>query len=187
MLSIFSEAARPLFVALLCLLPCLYLFYTDIRYNKLRNIITLPLLLSGLIVSGIYGGLEDSLQGMGVGFIITFIPWTLQGIGGGDVKLSAALGAWFGTMGILQIILLGSLAMFAFGLFRLYKQNRLSEIFTPFKNNLVSKILFPGQGGNIARKLGEVGSVDKLPYGAFLIGAAYVVFTIQNILGGFIL
>lgn len=51
-------------------------------------------------VSGTAGA-KTSALGLLVGLGLLFIPWMLGGIGGGDVKLLAALGAWLGPKGVL--------------------------------------------------------------------------------------
>jgi prepilin peptidase CpaA len=41
-------------------------------------------------------GLWSAVAGWFVGALIMFVPFALRGLGGGDVKLIAALGAWLG-------------------------------------------------------------------------------------------
>ena len=75
--------------------------YTDLRYYKIHNALTLPLIISGLVVMTIHGGfgwngLLDSLAALfvvGFPFLITYM---LGGGGAGDVKLMMGIGAWSG-------------------------------------------------------------------------------------------
>ena len=57
---------------------------------------------------GVAGGFFFSAKGMLTGCILLIIPFILGGMGGGDVKLLAALGAWLGCAAVLNIFLFGS-------------------------------------------------------------------------------
>src|SRR5262245_50278079 len=72
---------------------------TDLWRYKLYNALTLPLLLSGLIYHGAVGGtpgFETSFLGALFGFGSLFFFHLMGGVGGGDVKLMAGIGAWLG-------------------------------------------------------------------------------------------
>ncbi|MBI5723605.1 MAG: prepilin peptidase [Planctomycetes bacterium] len=81
---------------------------TDLRTGKIRNYITYPAIAIGLVghalVGGISGhagqhdiGLVRSLVGLAVGFLPMLAFWWMGGIGGGDAKLMAAVGALAGA------------------------------------------------------------------------------------------
>ncbi len=74
----------------------------DVRKGKIYNWITYPAIAVGLIGHTLFGGLggsetqlglAGSLAGLAVGFGLMFVAWLAGGIGGGDVKLMAAVGA----------------------------------------------------------------------------------------------
>ena len=70
---------------------------TDIRSRRIPNWLVFPFLLAGILVSGITGGwhgLGQSLGGMALGGLIYGLLAAMGGMGMGDVKLCAALGAW---------------------------------------------------------------------------------------------
>lgn len=70
--------------------------FTDIRSHKIYNWSTFPAIVLGLGFNmSLLGcsGLKESLLGLGVGFIMLFIFYLGGMIGGGDVKLLAAVGA----------------------------------------------------------------------------------------------
>jgi len=72
---------------------------TDLTFRRIPNVLTLGAALAALIFhlfSNGAGGLLLSLSGWAVALLI-FLPFFwLGGMGGGDVKLLAALGAWLG-------------------------------------------------------------------------------------------
>lgn len=74
-------------------------FVTDLHIRKILNIITLPAILFGLIYYTVTLGWEGLLfsgTGFFVGLALLLIPYLLGGMGAGDVKLLAAIGALTG-------------------------------------------------------------------------------------------
>lgn len=73
--------------------------WIDGRELRVPNWITFPMVLSGLVYStciGGTGGLAAGLLGMCVG-LLTLLPlYCVGGMGAGDVKLMAGIGAWLG-------------------------------------------------------------------------------------------
>jgi leader peptidase (prepilin peptidase)/N-methyltransferase len=88
--------------------------------------LTLPLLWAGLIVAalGLTGvAVTDALWGAVAGYLALWaVCWAFrlvtgkEGMGYGDFKLFAALGAWFGWQGLLPVILLASVVGIVAGL-----------------------------------------------------------------------
>jgi prepilin peptidase CpaA len=82
---------------------------TDIRSRRIPNVLTLPLLLTGLIEAIISrGGLHGLLDAL-AGCLILGIPYVLlflfAGGGGGDAKLMGAIGAWLGvSQGVVVLV-----------------------------------------------------------------------------------
>lgn len=75
--------------------------FTDLRSRRIPNWLVFPFLLLGLIVSwgpaswhGVSVG--QSLAGMGLGLLLFGSLALMGGMGMGDVKLCAAIGAWVG-------------------------------------------------------------------------------------------
>lgn len=88
----------------------------DARHHWLPDRLSLPLLLAGLSLAalGLGPGLEQRLIGAAAGFLVLWgIAFAYrrvrgrEGLGGGDPKLLAALGAWLGWQQ-LPFVLLGS-------------------------------------------------------------------------------
>lgn len=98
---------------------------TDLKERKIYNKVIFPALIAAfsihLLLGGWNGGLE-SIYGFLVGLGILLIPYLLGGIGAGDVKLLALIGALKGTIFVLNtaiyMALLGGLIALFVLLFR---------------------------------------------------------------------
>lgn len=80
-------------------------FITDVIKQKIYNVVIFPALIAAFILNVyIYGlpGLKLSLLGFAVGFVILLVPYLLGGIGAGDVKLLALVGALKGSIFVLN-------------------------------------------------------------------------------------
>lgn len=72
---------------------------TDLRSRRIPNWLVLPFLAIGIVVSSwMHGwhGLAQSLCGAGLGLLLFGVLALMGGMGMGDVKLCAAVGAWVG-------------------------------------------------------------------------------------------
>ncbi len=71
----------------------------DLRSRRIPNVLTLGAAAAGLLYrvsTGGFGALGEGALGWLVGVLMFIVPFALRGLGGGDVKLVAALGAWIG-------------------------------------------------------------------------------------------
>jgi len=99
-----------------------FLFFavaSDVRFHRVPNLLTLPALVFALIGSPLIGasaGLNDTLIGAGLGFALLIGPYAVGGVGAGDVKALAALGAWVGAPTILGATAWAMIAAGTFGL-----------------------------------------------------------------------
>jgi prepilin peptidase CpaA len=85
----------------------------DVWKFKVYNALTVPLLLTGLAYHGIAGGMHgllESMMGTLSGFAALFVVYMMGGVGAGDVKLMAALGAWLGMPLTLYVFASSALA-----------------------------------------------------------------------------
>jgi len=90
----------------------------DLRTQLLPDQLTLPLMWLGLIAASddLYMPAKPALLGAIAGYVSLWSVWWVfkqltgrQGMGHGDFKLLAALGAWVGLIGVLPTILISSL------------------------------------------------------------------------------
>lgn len=103
----------------------LALSWIDITHGRLPDQLTGSAGLVGLALSLTEGTWPDHLIGVALGFLLTAgVAWAYRawrgrdGLGFGDVKLTAALGAVVGWQGVPAVLLLASLAGIAFVLVR---------------------------------------------------------------------
>ncbi|GHA85027.1 prepilin peptidase [Cognatilysobacter bugurensis] len=113
----------------------------DVRTQLLPDQLTLPLMWLGLIAAAdnLYMPAKPALLGAIVGYLSLWTVWWLfkqitgkEGMGHGDFKLLAAIGAWAGLTGILPTILLSSLVGAIIGSIWLATQGRDRATPIPF-------------------------------------------------------
>ncbi|NIA90203.1 prepilin peptidase [Rahnella aceris] len=138
-LSFLFTTPLSLFSALLLFWFLLALSLIDLATYLLPDRLTLPLLWAGLLVHSLYGSvtLQSALYGAVAGYLaLWFLYWSVklvsgkEGMGYGDFKLLAALGAWVGWQMLPYLCILAALAGIVFTLVRvsIYKMSEQ----TPF-------------------------------------------------------
>lgn len=104
-----SSYAIPSAVIVISLIACV----TDLRTRRIPNVLTFGAALAGLVAHTVIEGPTGALTAGGgwlTGLVI-FLPFfALGGMGGGDVKLLAALGAWLGAYETLYVALYSAAA-----------------------------------------------------------------------------
>lgn len=137
----FGTASIGLLGALLLTWALIALTMIDIDHQLLPDNITLPLLWLGLLlnISGTYASLPDAVIGAIAGYLSLWSVYWLfrlvtgkEGMGYGDFKLLAALGAWLGWQALPMIVLLSSLVGAVLGGLMMLLQRRGKDIPMPF-------------------------------------------------------
>ncbi len=91
-------------LAMMLLAACI-----DAKSRRIPNWLSFPLLIAGITNSFLPGHLVTpmySMLGLFAGFGLTFILFAMDAMGGGDVKLLSAVGAWVGPETVLLIFLI---------------------------------------------------------------------------------
>jgi leader peptidase (prepilin peptidase) / N-methyltransferase len=113
----------------------------DIDTHLLPDSLTLPLLWTGLILNfgGLFANLYDAVLGAIAGYLALWcVHWIfklvrgIEGMGYGDFKLLAALGAWLGWAALPQIILIAAVAGALVGLVATWRGRMRFEEPLPF-------------------------------------------------------
>jgi leader peptidase (prepilin peptidase) / N-methyltransferase len=119
----------------------LALTFIDFDTQLLPDNLTLPLVWAGLAVNlfGLFAPLADAVIGAIAGYLALWIVYWLfrlirgkEGMGYGDFKLLAALGAWLGWQMLLPIILLAAFAGAVIGILMIALRGRDRNIPIPF-------------------------------------------------------
>ncbi len=130
-----------LLAAMMMTWALLALTMIDFDHQLLPDDITLPLLWSGLLVNtfGVFANLQSAVIGAAAGYLTLWsVYWVFklitgkEGMGYGDFKLLAALGAWLGWEALPGIILLSSLVGALVGIALMLIKRRGKEIPIPF-------------------------------------------------------
>ncbi|WP_156141379.1 prepilin peptidase [Rahnella aquatilis] len=138
-LSFLFTTPLSLFSALLLFWFLLALSLIDLATYLLPDRLTLPLLWAGLLIHSLYGNvtLQDALYGAVAGYLVLWFLYQAvkfvsgkEGMGYGDFKLLAALGAWVGWQMLPYLCIFAALTGIVFTLARvgLYKMSEQ----TPF-------------------------------------------------------
>ncbi|XDJ36269.1 MAG: A24 family peptidase [Burkholderia sp.] len=123
-LAVFGPGPAALAVFGLCAM-LLAISLIDINTGYLPDSITLPLLWGGLLINlwDKFVDLREAVIGVIAGYLFLWCVFWLfkllrriDGIGYGDLKLLAALGAWLGWIALPQVLLIAALSSVAVGL-----------------------------------------------------------------------
>jgi prepilin peptidase CpaA len=150
-------------------------FITDVRERKIYNKILLPALLLAIVWNMSTAGLQgfgSSLLGMTAGFLLLLIPYLMKGMGAGDVKLLAVIGAMKGITFVLMTavymaIIGGIIAVLLIG-WRLIRSKQFITLF--YRSSLMKY----GMKLSLIR---SHSSKEAMPYGvAIAFGAVVTLF-----------
>ncbi|RSK26371.1 hypothetical protein EJF36_05585 [Bacillus sp. HMF5848] len=150
--------------------------YTDLKSRKIYNVIIFPTLLIALtshLVTGGLSGFLSSLGGFAVGLAILLIPYFLGGMGAGDVKLLAVIGALKGTAFVLHTAIYMGLVGGVLAIFVLL-----------FHKNIAMRlkvVVYKLVGVKIPLALGEDARKAKYPYGVAIAAGACMAFFFNHI------
>lgn len=108
---------------------------TDLKERKIYNKVLLPFLVASWLIhvaTGGIAGLGFTMAGTVTGFAILLIPYFMGGMGAGDVKLLAVIGALQGTLFVLTaavyMALAGGILALIVLIFRKGAWDRLKQI-----------------------------------------------------------
>jgi prepilin peptidase CpaA len=139
---------------------------TDLRSRRISNRLTYPAAALGLAIhfaSGGWGGLTTSAVGLLLGLGLLLLPFFLGAMGGGDVKLLAAIGALQGPQFVLLTAVYAGLAGGVLALGYLIRQRGLTEA------------LRYATGGWIGGVRPDAPKAGAIPYGPAIASGAAIV------------
>lgn len=152
---------------------------TDLKSRKIYNKVIFPGLLIAFASHLLLGGFQDllsSLIGFVVGFVVLFIPYLMGGIGAGDVKLLALIGALMGSSFVLYTSIYMALAGGFIALVLLVKEKKLWS----FLKSL--PYILCGSRFGVKISVTEEGSLlsSTIPYGVAIAVGAILALTLDG-------
>lgn len=163
------------FPAVVVIVATLIAAATDIWKFKVYNALTVPLLLGGLIYHAAttgWAGLADSTLGLLFGFAILLLFYAMGGMGAGDVKLMAAIGAWLGMPLTFYVFIASGLAGGVYAVALLVLRGGLQEAVINMHILWLQMTAFSRHLGSDARVEAEVKRDDRrrrlIPFAAMV-------------------
>ena len=125
----------------------LFLFFavaSDVRFQRVPNLLTFPALLGALLVSPWLGATSGPLEaalGAALGFGLLVGPYALGGMGAGDVKALMVLGAWIGPEAVFGATVWAVIAAGGFGLALLTLRGEIGPLARRWGRTLVAVLI----------------------------------------------
>ena len=156
---------------------------TDLRSQKIPNMVTLPAALAALAYHTIVNGLEGflfSATGLAAGIALLILPYLMGGMGAGDAKLLGVVGAFIGPKQVFYAFLIiaiigGIYAMLLMVFQRSSFKGFFRDQYDSLMNVILTQKLTPGPGLTDQRR-------PKLCYG-LAIASGTGLYTILNLTG----
>jgi Flp pilus assembly protein, protease CpaA len=105
----------------------------DVGWRRVPNVVTFGGAALALLIAAGTGGVSAfglALAGCFVGLLLFLPLFALGGLGAGDVKLLAALGAWLGPRDVVYVALYGAIAGGVFAVVLAYSRGYLRTAFS---------------------------------------------------------
>lgn len=164
-----------------CLLPGLHTAYTDIKKGVIYDAVTLLIFLAGLVFAVMSKTYVTAFIGSALGFFSFFIAaWITNGsVGGGDIKLAAGIGMWFGYVQTIEIIVIACLASILFELIRYWRAGAFKKLFTDRLGPYAQKVLlrFGYRINNV--DLAIDAKYASIPFAPFLVFSSWLVYLLH--------
>ncbi|MEH7333228.1 prepilin peptidase [Neobacillus drentensis] len=155
-------------IIIVLILSLLISLYTDIKNRKILNTVTFPTLIFSFLYHIWTNGFDGFLfsgKGFLTGLCLLIIPYILGGMGAGDVKLMAAIGALMGTSFVFYSFIYTALIGGVIALLLIIKTNGFRNTIKSFFFNVV--FLRSNLGSMILAKNKE--SSISFPYGVAIV------------------
>lgn len=143
------------------------IFYYDGRYRRIPNKITFSLIIFGFIFNTItlgLSGLTASLLGLIIGAALLLVPYLKGGVGAGDVKFLAAVGAILGYQFVTAAFLYGAVLGGIWSVVVLIRRGSLWISVKSILYNILIK-LRGGTSKSVPLKTMSAGKEWGFPYG----------------------
>ncbi len=153
---------------------------TDLRHRRIPNLLTGPLLLAGLIFSGLTAGLPGLGQSaaacllLALPFVLLFV---FAGGGAGDAKMMGAIGAWLGINQGLVVLTCVCLSGVVLALAYAAARHRLPAVLVNIRGTargLIDPLFGVGKLRDAAEHLPDAQQGLTMPYGLAILAGLTV-------------
>lgn len=130
-----------LWIALVAAATVISAAVIDYRRRLIPNVITFAAMLAGLVLHGLHSGWSGftfALTGLAVGGGLLLVFYLIGGMGAGDVKLLAAVGALVGAEKVFAVFVLTVIAGGVMALGQIARHSALKNICSRIKNFVVT-------------------------------------------------
>ncbi len=134
---------------------------TDALHGRVYNVVTYPAMVGGIIYHACAThppGFTDAVAGLSVGGVALGLLYLSGDVGGGDVKLAAAVGAWVGPADVIQCLMIAAGVGGVMGVIALLRARRLIASMRGLARNIFA-LVTPG------RKPLKYASGVRIPFG----------------------
>lgn len=173
------------FLALLALV--LVAGWTDVRTRRIPNALTVGAAATALLLRALEGGvpmLVSGVLGLGIAFVLAVPLFAVGGMGGGDVKLLAAVGAFLGTerivLGLLAIAMTGGVVALVMAIRHGVLVETVRRTVRLPLRFLLPELLRPDIGGGSGRTIDTPGALT-IPYGVPIGLGAVVAWVLKGV------
>jgi prepilin peptidase CpaA len=143
---------------------------TDIIRGRIYNLLTAPVLASGLVYALYSGGglqFSQSFLAVVIGFLALSWMFALKFMGGGDVKFLMALAAWGGVQFVLQTTFLSLILGGIMAVFVLLSKKRFADFYSRIYVFFLSFFVKGMEKGALS-----IDAKSKMPFGVPIAAAA---------------
>ncbi len=165
-------------IAFGCLLPGLHAAWSDIRKGIIYDAVTLLIFSAGLVFAVITHSYLSAFIGCIMGFLSFFTAaWITNdgSIGGGDIKLAAGTGIWFGVQ-TFEVLIISCLASIIFELIRYGLTGDLKKLFTdrlgPYARKVLLRYGYRIKDVDLAV---DTTKYSSIPFAPFLVFSSWLV------------
>jgi len=184
---IWQELTRPdnIAFAVGCLLPSVYIAYTDAKEHMVYDRATFPVLLSGLVSAVYLHSLPGALLGSAFAFAVLFVCAAMGGAGGGDVKYAAALGMWFGFREVQYVLIIAAFLGLTWSVVKMARAGKLRDWAKTFFTGLYLRVFYNVKGAIPVQRFpddpGAPVPPEAIPFGTCLAAAAWAVWAVIHV------
>lgn len=175
-----------LLIALLLLLITAVII--DIKYHRIPNLLCISFIIVGMTMQSNLAGWEGvltSISGMLCGLVLFLPLYIFKGMGAGDVKMMAALGAILGPFNTLIAagftLILGGILAILLVLYRTISQQKWHSLKAQINNYLTTLKLLIYTRKYYPPSDSKATTALRFPYALAISGGAFIVLTQQSI------